>query len=112
MADVETLGSGSQQHVLTGSIDRHRAARTRSTALGSSYRGDAASPVESSIESPATPVATHRGDALSHVFRPQSIPGHEVRAHRKIDSGRDADDVRKSPIPGADHLVARVGQPL
>ena len=37
-----------------------RAAPTRSTARDRSYRGAAGSPAASSIESPATPVATHR----------------------------------------------------
>ena len=37
-----------------------RAARTRSTASSSGRSGSASSPVESSIDSPATPVATAR----------------------------------------------------
>ena len=36
-----------------------RAARSRSTATGSGYSGVSGRPVLSSIESPATPVATH-----------------------------------------------------
>ena len=35
-----------------------RAARMRSTAVGMSRKGASASPVESSMESPATPVST------------------------------------------------------
>jgi hypothetical protein len=59
MADVVTLGSRCEEHVVARSI-ASRAARTRSIAIGSSYRGDAGSPVASSIDRPATPVATHR----------------------------------------------------
>ena len=49
MADVVTLGSRCQQQRIVGSIDRCRAARTRSTAIGS-YRGDVGSTVASSID--------------------------------------------------------------
>jgi len=59
MADVVTLGSCCEEHVVARSI-AFRAARTRSTAIGRLYRGDVGSPVPSSIDRPATPVATHR----------------------------------------------------
>jgi len=45
-------------------------------------------------------------DALGHVLRLQSIPGHEVRAHRKIDGSRDAGDVSKASL-AADHNIVR-----
>ena len=98
MADVVTLGSRGQQHVLAGSIDRlsrgadaldrdwqivERRRRITSGVLDRQARN-------ARCDAPS--------DALGHVLRLQSIPGHEVRAHRKIDCSRDACDVSKVPI--------------
>src|SRR5262245_6157936 len=110
MTNVVTLRSRGEQHVATGSIDRlPRGAdaldrdwqfverrRWIASRVLDRQAGDA------SCDAP--------GDAVGHVLRLPSIPGHEVRAHWKIYRGCDAGDVCKVPIASEHIVVARVGE--
>jgi hypothetical protein len=72
-----------------------RAARILSTATPSSWSGRAASPVESSIDSPATPVSTARRTLSRHAGGIGGETTLEVGVHGQIGRGDHVGEMRE-----------------
>src|SRR5262245_33293060 len=98
MADVVTLGSRCQEHVIGGLID---SLSRRLDTLDCDWqlvqgRSRIASGILNRQACNAGCDASR--DALGYVLRFQTIPGHKVCAHRKFDCRRDARNVSKVSI--------------